>query len=236
MDYFLLSVHLLMNQSFEWAFVGCFTWGLISILLSPCHLASIPLLMAYVSGQKRIPQWKDSIGYSFLFGIGLFSSIALIGFLCASAGRLLGDVPAFVMLVFGVMISFLGLDLAGVIQLPSTGGLTKLRPKGYLGALFLGAVYGIFSGACTFGFLAPVLASAALQENVFNGWLLVVIFGLGHCLPIVLAGCFISATCQFLQSSQLQKCLMYGRRLSGAIVFFIGCYFSILSLGVEFMN
>jgi len=29
-------------------------WGILSILLSPCHLASIPLIVGYINGQGRI--------------------------------------------------------------------------------------------------------------------------------------------------------------------------------------
>ena len=34
------------------AALGCFLWGMISVLFSPCHLASIPLIVAYVGGQQ----------------------------------------------------------------------------------------------------------------------------------------------------------------------------------------
>jgi cytochrome c biogenesis protein CcdA len=36
------------------AALGCFLWGMISVVFSPCHLASIPLIVAYVGGQKQI--------------------------------------------------------------------------------------------------------------------------------------------------------------------------------------
>jgi len=32
------------------AALGCFVWGMISVVFSPCHLASIPLIVAYVGG------------------------------------------------------------------------------------------------------------------------------------------------------------------------------------------
>ncbi len=35
------------------AAVGCLAWGMISVLFSPCHLASIPLIVAYVGGQEQ---------------------------------------------------------------------------------------------------------------------------------------------------------------------------------------
>ena len=35
------------------AALGCFLWGMISVVFSPCHLASIPLIVAYVGGNRK---------------------------------------------------------------------------------------------------------------------------------------------------------------------------------------
>ena len=34
--------------------IGSLLWGMVSVLFSPCHLASIPLIIAYVGGQQQI--------------------------------------------------------------------------------------------------------------------------------------------------------------------------------------
>ena len=74
------------------AAVGCFAWGMISVLFSPCHLASIPLIVAYVGGQEKTVIPRQAAGYSAAFTLGLFLSIAAIGIVCALLGRMLGDV------------------------------------------------------------------------------------------------------------------------------------------------
>ena len=51
----------------------------------------------------------------------------------------------------------------------------------------LGLSYGILSGACTFGFIAPILAIVTIQEKMVHD-LSILLFCLGHCLPIALAG------------------------------------------------
>lgn len=33
------------------ALIAAFIWGILSILLSPCHLASIPLIIGYIDEQ-----------------------------------------------------------------------------------------------------------------------------------------------------------------------------------------
>ena len=230
MDSFISNISSMMSASYQWAFIGCFLWGLVSILFSPCHLASIPLLMAYVCGQQQVLDWKRAGVYALLFSLGLFVSIAAIGLLCAAVGRLMGDVPPIVMLFIGIAIALLGLQMTGLITLKSLNLSTNIKPRGYWGAWVLGAAFGVFSGSCTFGFLAPILASASLQANLASGFLLVIIFALGHCLPIVLAGSFTSITCRMLGSDKVQSFTQWGRKISGIVVLLIGVYFSYSSL------
>ena len=49
------------------AAAGCFIWGMVSVLLSPCHMASIPLIIAYVGGQQQTLQPKQAAAYSMAF-------------------------------------------------------------------------------------------------------------------------------------------------------------------------
>ena len=36
------------------AVMGAFGWGVASILLSPCHLSSVPLIVGFINGQGRV--------------------------------------------------------------------------------------------------------------------------------------------------------------------------------------
>ena len=54
------------------AAAGCFIWGMISVLLSPCHMASIPLIVGYVGGQDKMVNPRQAGLYSLLFTTGLF--------------------------------------------------------------------------------------------------------------------------------------------------------------------
>ena len=44
-DEFLVTINMWMADTFGYALVGCFLWGVVSVLFSPCHMASIPLMM-----------------------------------------------------------------------------------------------------------------------------------------------------------------------------------------------
>ena len=49
LDSFFLTINEWMMGATILAALGCFLWGMVSVLFSPCHLASIPLIVAYVA-------------------------------------------------------------------------------------------------------------------------------------------------------------------------------------------
>lgn len=130
-----------------------FMWGILSIILSPCHLASIPLIVGFISGQGQVTT-KRAFWTSTLFSVGILITIAAIGAITVAAGRMMGDVGRygnyFVALIFFVV----GLHLVGVIPLNFSGvGLAGMKHKGYLAAFILGLVFGIALGPCTFTYI-----------------------------------------------------------------------------------
>ncbi|WP_027188263.1 cytochrome c biogenesis protein CcdA [Desulfovibrio cuneatus] len=227
LDQFFLTLNAWMVSSFGIALVGSFLWGVVSVLFSPCHLASIPLVVAYVAGQNKMMEGKEAAGYAGLFSIGLFISIALVGIACALLGRMLGDISPLWGIPVGLLFLYLGLDLMGVAKcrLPSAKGALQLR--GYSGALILGLSYGILSGACTFGFIAPLLAIVTVQEKIMHGIALLLLFGLGHCLPIALAGSSTALAQRLVADKGIQHISSWGRKVAGLIVVCIGLYFAV---------
>jgi cytochrome c-type biogenesis protein len=41
------------------ALPAAFLWGVLSVVLSPCHLSSIPLVVAYMNGGTEYPDWPS---------------------------------------------------------------------------------------------------------------------------------------------------------------------------------
>ena len=182
LDQLFLAINSLMTESFAIAALGCFLWGVVSVLFSPCHLASIPLIVGYVAGQGKIIQGKQAAKYALTFSFGLFVTIAAIGVICSLLGRLLGDVGPYWTILVGAILLWVALDMLGVAKCSvSSGLLGRFRVKGIAGALFLGLAYGVLSGSCTFGFIAPILAIITIQEKMLTGMVLIVLFAIGHC-------------------------------------------------------
>jgi cytochrome c-type biogenesis protein len=195
-------------------------WGVLSIILSPCHLASIPLIVGFIDGQGPMSTRRAFV-ISNLFAVGILLSIALIGLLTALAGRMLGDLGSWGnWLVAGIFFIF-GLHLWGLIPMPWSGpGKVGIQRKGLLPAFFLGAVFGIALGPCTFAFMGPVLgvAFAEAAHNMLYASLLLLTYGLGHCAVIVFAGTFAEKVQRYLDWNERSKGTLWVKRICGALV------------------
>lgn len=207
------------------AFAAATAWGAASVLLSPCHLGSIPLIVAYANGGAN-PSRRKAFAYSLLFGMGLLVTLALIGFATSAAGRLLGDVgdaPRIVVAVFIVLCGLWLMDVPPFSKIPLSFQVKNER-RGHLGALFLGLVYGVALGPCSFAFLAPMLGFVfqAGSSGLAFGAALMALYALGHTAAIVVAGTFGDAVRSYLARSGSGAAAIWFKRALGAIVVFAG--------------
>jgi cytochrome c-type biogenesis protein len=164
-------------------------WGVASLVLSPCHLASVPLIVGFIAERKDTTP-RQAFGYALLFALGILASIAAVGGLTAATGRMLGDIGPWTNDIIAAVLLVVGLHLLGLLPLPWERGLSLPRYQGKAAALLLGLIFGVALGPCTFAYLAPVLAvifSVARTQPGYAG-LLLLAYGVGHCTLIVAAG------------------------------------------------
>jgi cytochrome c-type biogenesis protein len=226
LETFFLTINEWMTGAAALAALGCFLWGIVSVLFSPCHLASIPLMVAYVAGQEKAVNPRQAVGYSAAFTIGLFITIALIGVICAMLGRMLGDVGNYWQILVGAVLIWVALGMLGVESCTlSSSLLGRFNLKGLPGAFCLGLSYGILSGSCTFGFIAPILAIITVQGDIASGTVFIVLFAVGHCLPIMLAGSSTAMVRNLLESRAWQGAGSWFRRVAGVVIGCLGLYF-----------
>ena len=205
---------------------AAFAWGILSILLSPCHLASIPLIVGFIDEQGRIST-KRAFQIALLFALGILITIGLIGAITAAAGRMAGDLGGggnyFVAAVFFLV----GLHLLGVVPLPFTGpGQVKMKQRGRIAAFILGLVFGIALGPCTFAFMAPMLAVTfrMASAHLAYGILLLLAYGVGHCAVIVLAGTFTEGVQRYLNWNESSKGAVMLKKVCGVLVLLAGLW------------
>lgn len=224
---FLLTINAwMMTGGMAIAAIGCFLWGMVSVALSPCHMASIPLIVSYVGGQNKEVRAGNATLYAAAFTIGLFISIAMVGIICSLLGRILGDVGPWWTILIGVILIWAALDMLGVQACSLSGGLmARLRVRGIGGAFLLGLAYGVLSGSCTFGFIAPILAIITIQQKIATGVLFIILFGIGHCIPIAVAGSSTALVKRVLENNRFQQGGLWFRRASGVGIGGLGIYF-----------
>lgn len=208
------------------AIAASFGWGVLSILLSPCHLSSIPLVVGYISSQGKISTGR-TFNISLIFSLGILITIALIGFVTASLGRLMGDVGAYGNYFVAAIFFVVGLYLLDIIKLDwNTAGLKKTNSQGLLAALILGLIFGIALGPCTFAYMAPVLGVVfqTAQTDYFYSILLLAAFGIGHCAVIVIAGTLAGKVQQYLNWTENSVSIIWIKRICGILVILGGIY------------
>ena len=209
------------------ALTASFVWGILSIVLSPCHLASIPLIIGFISGQGVTITARRAFSLSALFAVGILITIGAIGAITAAAGRLMGDVGAWGNYFVAVIFLIVGLHLLGVIPMPWSGpGRVGMKRKGALAAFILGLVFGIALGPCTFAYMAPMLAVTfkLAATNLGYGVLLLVCYGLGHCSVIVLAGTCTELVQRYLHWTDRSRGAAILRGVCGVLVILGGLY------------
>jgi cytochrome c-type biogenesis protein len=205
---------------------SAFLWGILSIVLSPCHLSSIPLIIAFI-GKQGTRSTRRAFILSAVFAGGILVTIALVGLLTAALGRMLGDVGRYGNYAIAVIFFLLGLHFLGVIPLPwSASGPKGGKRKGLLAAFLLGLFFGLGVGPCTFAFMAPMLAVAfkvATQSWIYAVSLLL-LYGLGHCAVIVAAGTSAEWVQRYLQWHEQSKAATRLRQVCGVLIIFAGLY------------
>jgi len=208
------------------ALAAAFAWGVLSVLLSPCHLASIPLIVGFIDGQGPVPPRRAFV-ISTLFSVGILVTIALVGAVTAAAGRMLGDVGAVGNYLVAAVFFVVGLHLLDVIPMPWSGpGQVGMKRKGLFAAFVLGLLFGVAVGPCTFAYMAPMLAVAfrAGAAGVAYGAVLLAAYGVGHCSVIVVAGTSTGLVQRYLDWNERSRGAVILRRACGVLVLSAGLY------------
>ncbi len=215
------------GQSFRIALFASFFWGILSVLLSPCHLSGIPLIIGYISSHGRI-KVKRTVLLSLLFASGSLFTIAVIGVITASMGRMLGVTGVWGSYVIAGVFILMGLYLMDLIHLKWKGiPLADEQRGGLWGAFVLGLLFGIGLGPCTFAFLAPVLGAvfSIAAKSWLKAVLLIAAFGTGHAAVIAVAGSMTNVVQYYLTWSGKSGAMVYVKRSFGVILVFFGLYF-----------
>ncbi len=184
----------LVQQGPFWLFLG----GII-MAFNPCMLAVSPLVAGYVGGSK----YRSYLVQSLLFLFGFSVSLALIGLGFGMLGGFLTTVQTswdfiLALIYFGLGIYMVGGWSAalGIINKRAYGfyqfrhkkkpNLHRSRPG--FGALGLGTALALVPSPCITPVVLAVSAYITPTGGALKGAFYLFTFGLGHALPVIIAG------------------------------------------------
>lgn len=217
----------LLYQNFLLAIISAFGWGILSIILSPCHLSSIPLIIGYLNTQESMNAKRTAL-LSLIFSLGIFFTISIIGVITLVLGRIMGDIGVIGNYAVAAIFFIIGLYFLNIIKLNWLGiHIPKLKIRGLPTVFLLGLIFGMGLGPCTFAFMAPVLGVVfdTSSKNPPLAISLVASFALGHCLIIIAAGTlfqFLQGILNWNANSPASEII---RKICGILIIAGGIYF-----------
>lgn len=209
---------------------GAATYGLGLIagslsILSPCVLPLVPVLVAAAVNAHR---WG-----ALALGLGLTLSFAIVGIFLATLGVSLGLDPDTFRLIGAVILAVFGLVLlvpklqdyfarvTGILSNSGSRLLERVTLGGLTGQFAVGALLGIVWSPCVGPTLGAATTLASQGKDLGQIGLLMLIFGIGAALPLVLLGSLSRASMMKIRG-RLLTAGQYGKQAFGLIMLALG--------------
>jgi cytochrome c-type biogenesis protein len=212
----------------SWISLGIiFAAGLLTSL-TPCMLSMLPITIGYIGGSQTKGRLQAA-AQSTWFSLGLATTLAILGILAASLGKVYGQVGLGLPIVVSLIAIIMGLNLleALPLQLPSFGGMEWISqdlPEGVRSYL-IGLTFGVVASPCSTPVLATLLAWVATTQDLVLGGALLLSYTAGYVAPLIIAGTFTASIKKLLE---LRRWSGWITPVSGAILVGFGV-FSLLS-------
>lgn len=199
--------------------------GAASVVISPCHLAGVPLVVGVVQAHRSPKRSAQTV--ALLFGLGVLLSFGVIGGVTVALGRIAGDLGRFGNLLGAAVFLAFGLQLLEIIDIPWFRSLTTRVEGRSARPTLIGFLFGASLGPCTFSFMAPALgvAVAISRSHPLHAAGLLLAFALAHTAVVTLAGVFGGATERFLDSRGATRAVALFRKGTGVLLVLGGLYF-----------
>ncbi len=168
-----------------------FLWGICSVLLSPCHLATVSILATPGVANSSVSLKVEKLM------LGHVTALFITGLILIFFSYELDILGHYWTVPFGILFLYLALQLiqnkhcthchSESAQDSFLDRCLQKISRNTLGFLSFGFIYGILSSTCVLIFLTPVLFMAKSQ-SVHLLILLNLAFAIGHTLPIFIMG------------------------------------------------
>lgn len=196
--------------------------------LTPCMLSMLPITIGYIGGYESQGRIHSAI-QSGWFSLGLATTLAGLGILAATVGKVYGQIGIGLPIAVSLIAIVMGLNLLEVVPLsfPSLGAtdwIAEDLPAGVRSYL-LGLTFGLVASPCSTPVLATLLAWVAATQDLVLGAGLLLAYTVGYVAPLILAGTFAASMKKLLA---LRRWSGWLNPVSGALLIGFGV-FSLLS-------
>ena len=201
--------------------------------LAPCTLPLVPGYLAFISGSslkdlqnpEKAQQVKKTIlknGIFFVLGFSVLFVLfgAAIGFI----GQEIGQYRLWLTRIGGILVTFFGLFMLGVIKIPTLNQETRLKLPNFLtigkpsSSFLIGSSFAIGWSPCVGPILGAVLVLASASATFWQGAILLAVFSAGLAIPFLLVALGIGKASKWIQG--ISKYLRFVSIVGG--IFLIG--------------
>lgn len=206
---------------------GAFVGGALTAL-NPCVLVMVPLLIGFIGGMdEEMTAWKSFL-FTLVFILGFSVELAILFTVGLAAAPFLQS--EYMVYVVAVICVVLGLHFMDIfhIQLPIS---QDKMPKytGFVGAALFGFMFGLVSLPCTGPALLLIVSVIPVKGALFGG-VMMLCYGIGHCLLILAVGTSAGAAKHLIGSARVHSANRLVKRAAGALLAGVGIYIAAGSL------
>ncbi len=209
------------SNSMWMAAVGAFVGGALTAM-SPCIIAMVPLLIGFIAGMEGEVTTRRSFVLTLVFILGFSLELALLFTVGFAAAPFLQS--QYMIYVMALMCILLGLHFLDVLHVPAALSQERIpKMTGLMGAGVFGFMFGLVSLPCT-GPALLLIVSVIPVKGFWVGGMMMVLYGVGHCLLILAVGTSAGLAKRLLGSHRLNIANLYVKRAGGVLLTLLGLY------------
>ncbi len=225
----MINLSNMINDNYIVSCIIAFIGGILSSF-SPCMISTLPLIIAYITIDNKDKKDRfNNVIISMYFSLGIIITFILIGVISVILGNKLKLFGNWYYLFLAIILLISALNLFGIFAGKNDVCKRPKLKKNILGAFLLGIIGGIFDSPCSTPILISILAIVATKSSLLYGVMLMIIYSIGHCIIVIIAG--ISA--DFIQKiANNQKYIKF----SNVIKIIIGIILLVISLYLFYLG
>jgi cytochrome c-type biogenesis protein len=206
---------------------GAFVGGALTAM-NPCVIVMVPLLIGFIGGMsEEMTAWKSFL-YTLVFIIGFSLELAVLFTVGLAAAPFLQS--EYMVYVVAAICILLGLHFMDLFHFQLPISQDKLpQYTGFIGAALFVFMFGLVSLPCT-GPALILIVSVIPVKGAFFGGLMMLFYGIGHCLLILAVGTSAGAARHLIGSARMHSANLKVKRAAGALLTGVGVYIGVSTM------